>query len=263
MADSTDRKRDSYPDAGSPVNEAGTMPPSALREVDTVKTSAARPFFKANPALSPGVYPINPPDGTLSSGYDSEALPPEAVGGNPMTLGPDDPNRDSNEGQPYLDDANPYGRPLVNRQNRPMGGIGVSLDPNDQERPLDRTDAPGPESRSSAQSAAKGGQSMIEDAVLSRDEKIARSIEDAIQARMKSDAPPINVAVQGATVTLTGHVANQATKDAVNALARNTEGVLNVTDNLVVGNDRSLLDWFLPTRDENRDLEGVDSAGEM
>jgi len=104
---------------------------------------------------------------------------------------------------------------------------------------------------------------MIEDAVLSRDQKIARSIEDAIQARMKSDAPPINVAVQGATVTLTGHVANQATKDAVNALARNTEGVLNVTDNLVVGNDRSLLDWFLPTRDENRDLEGVDSAGEM
>lgn len=104
---------------------------------------------------------------------------------------------------------------------------------------------------------------MIEDAVLSRDQKIARSIEDAIQARMKSDAPPINVAVQGATVTLTGHVANQATKDAVNALARNTEGVLNVTDNLVVGNDRSLLDWFLPTRDENRDLESVDSAGEM
>jgi len=104
---------------------------------------------------------------------------------------------------------------------------------------------------------------MIEDAVLSRDQKIARSIEDAIQAGTKSDAPPINVAVQGATVTLTGHVANQATKDAVNALARNTEGVLNVTDNLVVGNDRSLLDWFLPNRDENRDLESVDSAGEM
>jgi hypothetical protein len=101
------------------------------------------------------------------------------------------------------------------------------------------------------------------DTLLSRDQQIARSIEDAIQARLQSDAPPINVAVQGATVTLTGHVANQATKDAINALARGTDGVINVTDNLVIGNGRSLLDWFLPTRDENQDLEAVDSAGEI
>jgi len=101
------------------------------------------------------------------------------------------------------------------------------------------------------------------DPTLTRDQQITRSIEDSIQARLESDAPPINVAVQGATVTLTGHVANQATKDAINALTSSTDGVINVVDNLVVGNDRSLLDWFMPGRDENRDLESVDSSGEI
>jgi len=104
---------------------------------------------------------------------------------------------------------------------------------------------------------------MIGDTLLTRDQRIGRSIEDAIQERLQPDAPPINVAVQGATVTLTGHVANQATKDAINDLARNTEDVIDVTDNLVVGNDRSLLDWFRPARDENEDLEKADSGGEM
>jgi len=104
---------------------------------------------------------------------------------------------------------------------------------------------------------------MIDDSTLSPDQRIARAIESAIQARMASDALPINVAVQGATATLTGHVANQETKDAVIAMARGTEGVINVTDNLVVGGGRSLFDWWWPNRDPNRDLERVDSEGEM
>lgn len=96
----------------------------------------------------------------------------------------------------------------------------------------------------------------------SPDQQITRRIEEAIQARMRSDAPPINVAVQGATVTLTGHVANQETKDALNSLARATPGVLNVTDNLVIGGGHPFLDWLLPTRDQNRDLvEGDTTEG--
>ncbi len=252
MATLDDRERETSSDGGRMRNESRT-----------VETASSRPLLKANPALGPGVYAVDPPDGAPSSGNGSDDLPPEAVGGNPMTLGPNDPKRESDEGQPYLDDANPYGRPLVNRQNRPMGGIGTEVDPNDEERRFDRTDMPKQEPRSWLNAELQGDRTMANEAILTRDQQIGRSIEDAIQARLRDDAPPINVAVQGATVTLTGHVANQATKDAINDMARNTDGVINVTDNLVVGNDRSLLDWFMPARDENRDLERADSTGEM
>jgi osmotically-inducible protein OsmY len=52
----------------------------------------------------------------------------------------------------------------------------------------------------------------------SRDEPITAAIEREIPAKMRPNAPPISVAAQGATVTLTGHVANQATKDALNLI---------------------------------------------
>ena len=91
-----------------------------------------------------------------------------------------------------------------------------------------------------------------------RDEQIGQAIEREIQARMRPGATPINVAVQGATVTLTGHVANQATKDAIVQMARTTDGVINVTDNLVIGGGHPFLDWMFPGRDPNSDLEAAD-----
>lgn len=100
---------------------------------------------------------------------------------------------------------------------------------------------------------------MTNDNVLTSDQRIAQAIEGEIQARLRPGAPPINVAVEGATVTLTGHVANQATKDAINQLARDTDGVIDVTDNLVIGGGHPFLDWLQPTRDPNRDLEDVDT----
>jgi hypothetical protein len=63
-------------------------------------------------------------------------------------------------------------------------------------------------------------------------------------------------------VTLTGHVANQATKDAVVQLARSVDGIVSVVDNLVIGGGRTLLDWFLPGRNPNHDPDVIDSAGE-
>jgi len=104
---------------------------------------------------------------------------------------------------------------------------------------------------------------MSDESALSRDQQITRTLEEAIHARMQPGAPPINVAVQGATVTMTGHVANQATKDALNDLASNTGGIINVTDNLVIGGGHPFLDWLLPTRDPNQDLEKEDSAGDL
>ncbi|MGH2344560.1 MAG: BON domain-containing protein [Chloroflexota bacterium] len=104
---------------------------------------------------------------------------------------------------------------------------------------------------------------MADQSALTRDEQVSQAIEEAIQTRMQKDASPINVAVQGATVTLTGHVANQETKDALNELARGTPGVLNVTDNLVIGGGHRFLDWLLPTRDPNRDLVEDDAAEDI
>lgn len=90
------------------------------------------------------------------------------------------------------------------------------------------------------------------------DEPIAQAIEREIQARMHPGAPPIDVSAQGATVTLTGHVANQATKEALIQLARDTDGVIDVTDNLVIGGGHPFLDWFFPGRNPNQDLDDVD-----
>lgn len=89
---------------------------------------------------------------------------------------------------------------------------------------------------------------------FTRDEEIAQTIEREIQSRTQDDTPAVNVAVEGATVTLTGHVANQATKDALNQLAANTPGVIAVIDDLVVGENRGLFDWLWPIRNPDADL---------
>jgi hypothetical protein len=73
------------------------------------------------------------------NGHDSESASVDlVVGGMPVAredeaaeeqgdvaLGPADPHRESDEGQPFLDDANPYGRPLANQQGQPLGGSGT------------------------------------------------------------------------------------------------------------------------------------------
>ncbi len=92
------------------------------------------------------------------------------------------------------------------------------------------------------------------------DELITQASERAIQVRMRPHAPPIDVAVQGATVTLTSHVANQGAKEALIAVARATDGVVDVTDNLVIGGSHPVLDWFFPGRNPNQDLDDVDRA---
>jgi len=40
-------------------------------------------------------------------------------------------------------------------------------------------------------------------------------------------------------------------------LARATEGVVDVTDNLVIGGSHPVLDWFFPGRNPNQDLDDV------
>ena len=93
----------------------------------------------------------------------------------------------------------------------------------------------------------------------SKDEPIAAAIEQEIQARMP-DAHPVNVSAQGGAVTLTGHVASQAIKDALIQLARDTAGVSIVTDNVVITGGNPLLDWNFPGRNVNERLEEADKG---
>ena len=84
------------------------------------------------------------------NGHDSQSASVDlVVGGMPaaredeaaeeqgdVALGPADPHRESDEGQPFLDDANPYGRPLTNQQGQPLGGSGTGqfIDPVSEHR---------------------------------------------------------------------------------------------------------------------------------
>ena len=138
------RPSGSSSDTGSPRPDKSTIPPPGAADAATSGGAPALPLVKANPALPSGVRVVGPPNVMHKDAGGRNALPPEVEGTNAQTLAPSDPRRPSDEGQPYLDDANPYGRPLTNQQNRPMGGVGTAVDPNDEERPLDRTEAPAP-----------------------------------------------------------------------------------------------------------------------
>ncbi|HVA92941.1 MAG TPA: hypothetical protein VNL71_24240 [Chloroflexota bacterium] len=63
------------------------------------------------------------PKGPVAVPPDVKGLPTDA---NPVPLSPTDPKRATSEGQPFLDDVNPFGRGLRNREGRPLGGVGVA-----------------------------------------------------------------------------------------------------------------------------------------
>jgi osmotically-inducible protein OsmY len=104
---------------------------------------------------------------------------------------------------------------------------------------------------------------MSSEIYTTRDEEIQEAVEGAISAWMPPKAPPIDVAVQGATVTLTGYVANEAMKEGVIKKAYGVEGVINVIDNLEVGGGHPWKDWFFPWRNPNEDLVREDDRGEI
>lgn len=82
--------------------------------------SGPKGIFKTEGDESRAKAPTDPP-----IGLKAEAAPPSAM------LAPTDPRRASPEGQPMLDEANPRGLDLKNREDRPMGGL-----------PADRTAEP-------------------------------------------------------------------------------------------------------------------------
>ena len=65
--------------------------------------------------------------------------------------------------------------------------------------------------------------------------QIETTVENALQADPTVGKYPITVAVQGSTVSLTGRVDSQNIKDAAEKIAYSVPGVLDVTNELVVG----------------------------
>ena len=96
---------------------------------------------------------------------------------------------------------------------------------------------------------------MNSDSGLTQDQRIAESVEQALQADPNTLKHPITVEAVGSTVTLSGHVASQAAKDSAIRIAKQTDGVIDVIDELVIGDEDGFLNWFMPWRDRDKDIK--------
>lgn len=151
LAPTTNLAQDSgqFADMMHTTSDDGTVPPTAHREAITTGTDGAHDytrqradFFVAKPGLSPDVRTTDQIGPDVQGAGDARKLPadgiaphPPAAGkGNPAPLSPADPRRETDEGQPYLDDANPYGRFIPNRQDETLGGVATQPDPVPAER---------------------------------------------------------------------------------------------------------------------------------
>jgi len=79
----------------------------------------------------------------------------------------------------------------------------------------------------------------ITGAGLTGNEAIADQVNQALQSNATTARYPIDVAATGATVTLSGNVGNQDVKREAEQAARSVPGVVDVTNELTVGNDGS------------------------
>jgi len=74
-------------------------------------------------------------------------------------------------------------------------------------------------------------------AALTGDAAIMDQVSQALRSNATTARYPIDVAAQGATVTLTGTVGSQDAKRTAEQFARGVPGVIDVTNELVVGDD--------------------------
>jgi hypothetical protein len=78
---------------------------------------------------------------------------------------------------------------------------------------------------------------MNNDSPLTQERAITEHVRQAFRANTTTARYPIEVAVQGATVSLHGTVDSQETKDTAEQLARSVPGVVNVINGLVIDQD--------------------------
>jgi hypothetical protein len=75
---------------------------------------------------------------------------------------------------------------------------------------------------------------MHDDSALTQEMAIQERVQQALGANEKTAQYPIEVAVQGATVSLFGTVDSHEAKDTAEQLARGVPGVVDVTNELVI-----------------------------
>ena len=78
---------------------------------------------------------------------------------------------------------------------------------------------------------------MSNDSALTQEMAITEHVQQALRANTTTARYPIEVAVQGATVSLHGTVDSQETKDTAEQLARSVPGVVAVTNELTIDQD--------------------------
>ena len=81
---------------------------------------------------------------------------------------------------------------------------------------------------------------MNNEGPLTQERAITEQLRQALRDKLGTSTMaryPIEVAVQGATVTLHGTVDSQETKDTAEELARSVPGVVNVINGLVIDQD--------------------------
>lgn len=75
---------------------------------------------------------------------------------------------------------------------------------------------------------------MNDDGALTRDTQIAGAVQQALHADPTTAPYVIDVAVEGASATLSGTVGSQEAKDAATRIAKGVNGVIDVTDALEI-----------------------------
>jgi BON domain len=78
---------------------------------------------------------------------------------------------------------------------------------------------------------------MNNDSALTQERAITEHVRQVFRANTTTARYPIEVAVQGATVSLHGTVDSQETKDTAEQLARSVPSVVNVINGLVIDQD--------------------------
>lgn len=78
---------------------------------------------------------------------------------------------------------------------------------------------------------------MNSDGALTQDTRIAEAVQQALHADPTTAPYAIEVAVEGTSATLSGHVGSQEAKDAATRIAKSVDGVIDVTDALEIRQD--------------------------
>ena len=103
---------------------------------------------------------------------------------------------------------------------------------------------------------------MNSDSGLTSDMSLSENVEQALQANGTTSGHPLSVAAEGAMITLTGRVPSQDVKDAAIRTARSVAGVVDVVDDVTVGDDGGgLFGLGRDDGDDAADRDGTLPAG--